>query len=99
DPAGPRRNCDSYVLATLSAPHEREPRKNANVAISGGRDRGAAGGHGLDRRDERGRVALGDRLGVDEGDVGEAAEELLEHDLDLHAGEAGAEAEVRTEAE
>src|SRR3990172_9539276 len=54
-----------------------------------------AHGHVLDAVDEVGAQA---RDGAGRLDVGQAAQELLEHHVDLEAGEAGAEAEVRPAA-
>src|SRR4051812_35478221 len=72
-----------------------------------GRPRGRDSPRGL-RHEERREVLDGEdqRVGAPvrtggggDRDVGEALEQLLEHDLDLEAGQVGAEAEVRTDAE
>src|SRR6266446_5736907 len=55
-----------------------------------------ADGHALDAVDE---VRTQPRHGSGQLDVGQPAQELFEHDLDLEAGEVGAETEVVTDAE
>src|SRR4051812_26722314 len=52
----------------------------------------------LEGEDERRGASIEGRIGFD-ADVGQAGEQLLEDELHLHAGQVGAEAEVRPDPE